>query len=125
MQTLDFNILYVADVAASTAFYRDLLDRPPAESSPTFAMFTFGNRVMLGLWGLDGVKPPAAVGAGGVAATAAGASLLLPVVLGGAAGVGIASAVIRHQREGRLKDDVSVCMSSKGHIVSDWTLARR
>eukprot|EP01037_Dinobryon_pediforme_P020957 gene20957-21705_t len=65
MQTLDFNILYVADVAASTAFYRDLLDRPPVESAPTFAMFTFGNRVMLGLWGLDGVKPPAAVGAGG------------------------------------------------------------
>jgi catechol 2,3-dioxygenase-like lactoylglutathione lyase family enzyme len=65
MQTLDFNVLYVADPAASAAFYSELLGRRPVEVSPSFAMFAFGNKAMLGLWGRDGVVPPVKTGAGG------------------------------------------------------------
>ncbi len=55
----NFVILYVRDAAASAAFYADLLGRPPVEASPTFAMFALASGVMLGLWGADGVQPPA------------------------------------------------------------------
>jgi catechol 2,3-dioxygenase-like lactoylglutathione lyase family enzyme len=55
----NFVILYVRDAAASAAFYADLLGKPPVEASPTFAMFALASGVMLGLWGADGVLPPA------------------------------------------------------------------
>ena len=39
MPDLSLVILYVDDPTASAAFYADLLGQPPAEQSPTFAMF--------------------------------------------------------------------------------------
>ncbi|MEJ1157034.1 VOC family protein [Prosthecomicrobium sp. N25] len=57
-------ILYVADPPASAAFYRDLLGKPPVESSPTFAMLPFRDGLMLGLWSRRTVEP-AAEAAGG------------------------------------------------------------
>jgi catechol 2,3-dioxygenase-like lactoylglutathione lyase family enzyme len=60
----NFILLYVESPPASAAFYRDLLGRPPVESSPTFAMFALAGGVMLGLWARHTVEP-AASGAGG------------------------------------------------------------
>ena len=62
----NFVILYVDNPAASTAFYADLLGRPPAEASPTFAMFALESGVMLGLWSRHTVEPvPGAPSGGG------------------------------------------------------------
>jgi catechol 2,3-dioxygenase-like lactoylglutathione lyase family enzyme len=60
----NFILLYVDSPAASAAFYADLLGRPPADSSPTFAMFALASGVMLGLWARHTVEP-AATGSGG------------------------------------------------------------
>jgi catechol 2,3-dioxygenase-like lactoylglutathione lyase family enzyme len=49
-------VLYVDDVAKSTAFYADLLGRQPVESSANFAMFPLPP-VMLGLWQRREVAP--------------------------------------------------------------------
>lgn len=65
MSPSHFVILYVADAAASAAFYERLLDRPPVEASPTFAMFALDGGTMLGLWTRDGVQPSPAAAAGG------------------------------------------------------------
>ena len=61
----NFVILYVKDPSASAAFYADLLNREPAEASPTFAMFALSSGVMLGLWLRDNVAPVAVAPAGG------------------------------------------------------------
>jgi catechol 2,3-dioxygenase-like lactoylglutathione lyase family enzyme len=61
----NFVILYVQDPTASTAFYADVLGRPPVEASPTFAMFALSSGVMLGLWSRDNVAPAAAASPGG------------------------------------------------------------
>ncbi|WP_395701893.1 VOC family protein [Aquabacterium sp.] len=63
-QDPNFTLLYVADPAASAAFYQRLLGKPPVEASPTFAMFALGSGTMLGLWRRDTVQP-AATGAPG------------------------------------------------------------
>lgn len=60
----DFVLLYVANPAASVAFYTDLLGRPPVESSANFAMFALASGVRFGLWARHTVEP-AATGAGG------------------------------------------------------------
>ncbi len=60
-----FVLLYVQDVAASAAFYSDLLGRKPAESSPAFAMFVLKRDVKLGLWKRDTVEPAATMMGGG------------------------------------------------------------
>ena len=59
MADLNFILLYVEDVAASVAFYAQVLGRPAVESSPTFAMLPAAPGVMLGLWRRDGVAPAA------------------------------------------------------------------
>ena len=61
----NFIICYVTNVASSTAFYADLLGRPPVESAPNFAMFALSSGVMLGLWALSDVKPPSMTLGGG------------------------------------------------------------
>lgn len=43
-------ILYVADPAASVAFYERLLERKPVGQFPTYAAFQFETGLMLGLW---------------------------------------------------------------------------
>ena len=61
----NFIILYVDNPSASADFYAELLGRPPAESSPTFAMFALPSGVMLGLWSRHTVEPAAATTLGG------------------------------------------------------------
>lgn len=57
--------LYVRDPAASARFYAGLLQRPPIEASPSFALFAaHTDGTMLGLWQRDGVEPPAAPSTG-------------------------------------------------------------
>jgi predicted enzyme related to lactoylglutathione lyase len=53
----NFVILYVESPAASAAFYADLLEHPPVEASPTFAMFRLASGTMLGLWSRATVAP--------------------------------------------------------------------
>ena len=65
-----FILLYVANPAASAAFYASLLGMKPVETSPTFCMFAFPSGIMLGLWARDGVSPAAtAVGGSELAFT--------------------------------------------------------
>ena len=69
----NFWILYVSNATHSAAFYADLLERPPVESSPGFAMFALDSGMMLGLWGRDGVTPaPSGLGGGAEIAFALG-----------------------------------------------------
>lgn len=66
MTQFDLTILYVADAAASAAFYAGLFERAPVEASPNFAMFVMPSGARLGLWSRHDVKPvvTAATGAG-------------------------------------------------------------
>ncbi|WP_158805188.1 VOC family protein [Acidisoma sp. L85] len=58
-------VFYVDSLAASAAFYRDLLDREPAESSPNFVMFPLSGGMGLGLWARHAVEPAVLAGPGG------------------------------------------------------------
>jgi catechol 2,3-dioxygenase-like lactoylglutathione lyase family enzyme len=61
----DFILLYVENVSASAAFYQGLLEKPPVENSPNFAMFILPNGMSLGLWAGHDVQPkPKAAGGG-------------------------------------------------------------
>jgi predicted enzyme related to lactoylglutathione lyase len=72
MSNVSFILVYVEDVAASTAFYASVLGRAAIETSPTFSMLPAAPNLMLGLWKRDGVKPPAnGSGGGEIAFTAA------------------------------------------------------
>ena len=51
-------ILYVADPAASAAFYTGLFGVGPFEESPNFVMFKLATGLMFGLWRRSDVKPP-------------------------------------------------------------------
>jgi catechol 2,3-dioxygenase-like lactoylglutathione lyase family enzyme len=64
MRHVNFVILYVENLAASAAFYRDLLGRPPVEASATFAMSAMESGVMLGLWSRQAVMPSSSAPAG-------------------------------------------------------------
>lgn len=72
MSDFNFVILYVESPARSEAFYAELLGRPAANSSPTFAMFAMASGVMLGLWAREGVRPAANPPGGGEVAFAVG-----------------------------------------------------
>jgi catechol 2,3-dioxygenase-like lactoylglutathione lyase family enzyme len=65
MRNVGFILVYVENVAASTAFYASILGRPAIESSNTFAMLPAAPGLMLGLWRRDGVNPTATSGGGG------------------------------------------------------------
>ncbi len=65
MPDLSLVILYVDNPTASAAFYADLLGQPPAEQSPTFAMFPLPSGIGLGLWSRHTVEPAAAAAGGG------------------------------------------------------------
>jgi predicted enzyme related to lactoylglutathione lyase len=58
-------VFYVESLAASAAFYRNLLDREPAESSPNFTMFPLSGGMGLGLWSRHTVEPSALAAGGG------------------------------------------------------------
>lgn len=59
MSNFSFVLLYVDNPPKSATFYADLLGRPPAETSPTFAMLPLTDGVMLGLWSKHDVEPKA------------------------------------------------------------------
>ena len=46
-------------------FYSRLLDKPPVELNPTFALFILDNGVKLGLWSRHTVEPAATLTGGG------------------------------------------------------------
>ena len=51
--------------ATSANFYSRLLDTPPVELNPTFALFILDNGVKLGLWSRHTVEPAARLTGGG------------------------------------------------------------
>ncbi|WP_342362455.1 VOC family protein [Terrarubrum flagellatum] len=66
MPNPNFLLLFVDSPKASADFYAGLFDRPPVESSPTFAMFALESGLMLGLWSRHTAEPrPAALAGGG------------------------------------------------------------
>jgi catechol 2,3-dioxygenase-like lactoylglutathione lyase family enzyme len=69
MPDMNFVLLYVDSPPVSAKFYASLLDKPPVEASPTFAMFAMESGVMLGLWSRHTVEPlpVAQAGAGEIA----------------------------------------------------------
>lgn len=58
-------LLYVDSPATSANFYSRLLDSPPLELNPTFALFMLDNGVKLGLWSRHTVEPAARMTGGG------------------------------------------------------------
>jgi catechol 2,3-dioxygenase-like lactoylglutathione lyase family enzyme len=65
MPSPNFILLYVDSPPLSARFYKELLGKPPVETSPTFAMFALDNGVMLGLWSRHTAEPAPVVAAGG------------------------------------------------------------
>ena len=65
MPSPNFVLLYVDSPEASGAFYADLLERQPVETSPTFVLFVLDNGFKLGLWSRHTVEPSAAAAGGG------------------------------------------------------------
>jgi predicted enzyme related to lactoylglutathione lyase len=65
MLDTNFVLLYVENPLASAAFYADLLDTKPVESSPTFVMFVLDSGIKLGLWSRQTVAPAATMTGGG------------------------------------------------------------
>jgi catechol 2,3-dioxygenase-like lactoylglutathione lyase family enzyme len=57
MPAFSFVLLYVESPPASAVFYRDLLEIPIIDQSPTFAMLPLRDGVMLGLWSRETVEP--------------------------------------------------------------------
>ena len=57
-------ILMVDDPRSSARFYSDVLGVPPAEESPTFAMFALPSGTSLGLWSRRTIAPPPGAAAG-------------------------------------------------------------
>lgn len=58
-------LLYVDSPATSANLYSHLLDKPPVELGPTFALFILDNGVKLGLWSRHTVEPAAQATVGG------------------------------------------------------------
>ncbi|NWC87503.1 VOC family protein [Pseudomonas reactans] len=58
-------LLYVDSPATSANFYSRLLDKPPVELNPTFALFILDDGVKLGLWSRHTVQPAAQLTGGG------------------------------------------------------------
>lgn len=57
--TPSYILLYVADMAASRAFYDALLGQQAVEAAPTFSLYVLPNGWKFGLWTKDGVIPAA------------------------------------------------------------------
>lgn len=63
--TTDLIVLYVNDVAASTAFYAALFEIKPVDQSPAFALFVLDGGMKLGLFLRAAVEPKTTVTGGG------------------------------------------------------------
>ncbi|MBS1167956.1 MAG: drug:proton antiporter [Proteobacteria bacterium] len=57
MVTPTYYLLHVTDPSKSAAFYAELFDRPPVETSPTFALFVLDGGIKVGLWAKATVEP--------------------------------------------------------------------
>ena len=58
-------ILYVSDVEASTAFYREILGHGSIKTYPGFSVFTLSDEMTLGLQAADEIEPAAEPYVGG------------------------------------------------------------
>ncbi|POA33452.1 MULTISPECIES: VOC family protein [Pseudomonas] len=65
MNAQHYLLLYVDSPATSANFYSRLLDKPPVELQPTFALFILDSGVKLGLWSRHTVEPAAEAAGGG------------------------------------------------------------
>jgi len=61
----DYVLLYVDQPGASGAFYADLLNLQPVESSPTFVLFVLPSGLKLGLWSRHTAEPKVLAHGGG------------------------------------------------------------
>ncbi|MCS6762573.1 MAG: VOC family protein [Candidatus Devosia symbiotica] len=57
MRILKYILLAVADPAASSRFYSDLLGLTPVQDSPTFVLFVLPNGIKLGFWIASEIEP--------------------------------------------------------------------
>lgn len=62
---LNYVLLYVDQPLASGAFYGDLLNLQPVESSPTFVLFVLPTGLKLGLWSRHTAEPKVLAHGGG------------------------------------------------------------
>lgn len=65
MATPGMMVLYVENADVSTAFYTKLLDREPAQSSPSFRAFALDGGLTLAVWAREVVQPAPAPATGG------------------------------------------------------------
>jgi hypothetical protein len=65
MNTHHYLLLYVDSPANSANFYSRLLEKPPVELAPTFALFVLDSGLKLGLWSRHTVEPAAQAAGGG------------------------------------------------------------
>lgn len=65
MNAQHYLLLYVDSPATSANFYSRLLDKPPVELQPTFALFILDSGLKLGLWSRHTVEPAAEAAGGG------------------------------------------------------------
>lgn len=65
MNAQHYLLLYVDSPATSANFYSRLLDKPPIELQPTFALFILDSGLKLGLWSRHTVEPAAEAAGGG------------------------------------------------------------
>jgi len=65
MITSTYLLLYVESPATSANFYSRLLNKPPIELSPTFALFMLDSGMKLGLWSKHTVEPATQTTGGG------------------------------------------------------------
>lgn len=57
MVTPTYYLLHVAHPETSSAFYSELFETAPVESSPTFVLFVLESGIKVGLWSRDTVDP--------------------------------------------------------------------
>lgn len=65
MPSFNVVVLYVKDINVSKTFYSALLGCSPKELSPTFMSYQLDSGMVLELWQLDKVHPPASITGGG------------------------------------------------------------
>ncbi|TDR80259.1 VOC family protein [Paludibacterium purpuratum] len=58
-------LLYVDDLAASTAFYTEVLGEAPVSATASFVLFEQEEGVRLGLWARECVEPASTIAGGG------------------------------------------------------------
>jgi predicted enzyme related to lactoylglutathione lyase len=65
MLSPSFFLFFVDNPEKSAVFYSKLLEKPPVEQSPTFALFALESGIMLGFWSKHTAEPPVSTTGGG------------------------------------------------------------